>query len=341
MDSLGYYSYEERYKKRSKAIAISVGILLVFLILFPFLTYPVPPLGQEGILVNLGVIDFGQGEENGAAAAAPIAEQAQEEASAEEAVEEPVEEPEFEPVPEPVKATPPPAIEERKEPVKPSSAPDPDLIRQQNEAALALRERQAAERRANDARNAEAAAERAQRAEQAERQAQQRAAAEAEAKRQADAKAAADRKAAAEARAAALKASTGSLFNGGGDGNGGGKGNTGKSGNQGDPNGDPNASRTMGLSSGGTGNVGGGLMSRGVVRSPKINDSSQESGKVVITVCVDAAGKVTRADFTQRGSTTSNARLVELARRNAANYVFTASQTDEQCGNITYEFVVR
>ncbi len=333
MQTIGTYSYEERYKKRSKAIAIAGGAIILFLMLFPFLTYPVPPLGQEGILVNLGVIDFGQGEENGAAAAAPIAEQAQEESS----VAEPVEEPEPEITPEPVEATPPPAVEERREPVKPAATPDPDLLRQQNEAALALRERLHAERRANDARATQAAAERAERAEQAARAAQQRAAAEAEARRQAEAKAAADRRAAAEAKAAALKASTGSLFNGG-EGNGGGKGNTGKAGNQGDANGDPNAGALRGL---GTGSVGGGLQSRGVISSPKISDSSQEAGKVVITVCVDASGKVSKADYTQRGSTTSSPRLVELARRNASNYKFTPGSTDQQCGVIVYDFVVQ
>lgn len=117
---------------------------------------------------------------------------------------------------------------------------------------------------------------------------------------------------------------------------GGGKGDTNKQGNQGAPSGDP-AGQTTGLSKG-TGVVGDGLANRGVKSAPVLQDKSQNAGKVVISVCVDRKGNVIKAEFTQRGSTTSNAQLVDLAKRNASRYVFSESDLDEQCGTISYDF---
>ena len=320
---------EERYKKRSLTIALIFGALMIIMLLLPFLTYPVPPIGQEGILVNLGLVDFGQGDENAAAAAAPVADSPSEATSADAEVT-----PEPEPTPEPMEAvTPPPSPEPvRETPVKPV-APDPDLLRQQ-QSDFAMRERRASEKRA-----AEIAEARETAARQAESQRQAEAERQAEARRQAAA-AEAERKAAAEAKARSLRDATGSLFNGN-QGSGGGRGNTGKAGNQGDPNGDPNADRLTGISSGGAGQVGGGLGSRGVVSSPKLRDNSQRAGKVVISVCVDNTGRVTSAEYTQRGSTTSDAILTALARENARGYKFSPSSASSQCGSITYEFVVQ
>ena len=82
------------------------------------------------------------------------------------------------------------------------------------------------------------------------------------------------------------------------------------------------------------GTRGDGLTNRGVKRAPEISDSSQKTGRVVIYVCVDRMGNVTKADYTQRGSTTSDARLVSLAKQNAYRYLFSQSNLDEQCGTI-------
>ena len=119
-----------------------------------------------------------------------------------------------------------------------------------------------------------------------------------------------------------------------------GKGNTDKPGNQGVPDGDPDATKLEGISKG-SGVVGDGLTNRGVKRAPEISDSSQKTGRVVIYVCVDKSGNVTKADYTQRGSTTSDSRLVTLAKQNAYRYLFSASNQDEQCGTITYDFKVK
>ena len=159
---------------------------------------------------------------------------------------------------------------------------------------------------------------------------------EAEARKQAQAES--QRKAAEEAKRQEAynktKKSYGDLL--GGDG----KGNTGKPGNQGDPSGDPNAKALEGISKG-SGRVGGGLGNRGVLHEPKINDGSQKTGRVVISVCVDKNGKVIKAEYTQKGSTTTDSELKDIARRAALQFKFTDSDVEEQCGTITVDFKVR
>jgi TonB family protein len=55
---------DEQNKKRGMIISIAIHVLLLTLALLPLLTFPDPPPGQEGILVNLGLPDQGQGNEN-------------------------------------------------------------------------------------------------------------------------------------------------------------------------------------------------------------------------------------------------------------------------------------
>jgi hypothetical protein len=159
---------------------------------------------------------------------------------------------------------------------------------------------------------------------------------EAEAKRQAQAES--QRKAAEEAQRQEAynntKKTYGDLLGGSG------KGNTGKPGSQGDPNGDPNSDILEGISKG-SGRVGGGLGKRGVLREPQINDRSQKTGLVVISVCVDKRGKVIKAEYTQKGSTTTDSELKDIARKAALQFAFTASDIEEQCGTITVDFKVR
>jgi len=285
---------EEQNKKKGMITSTIVHTILIALLIFPLLTYPDPPPGQEGILVNLGA-DFGQGDEN--------APEGVPEAAPEETVE-PEPEPEVsEPEPQPEKK---PVKETVKEKPKPTTKP---VVTTEDPEAVALKKKK-------------------------EEEARIKAQKEADAKAKADAEAKA--KAEAEAKAKALKDKLGGAF-GGGEGEG--KGNTGKPGNQGDKDGDPNAKNLEGISTG-TGQVGGGLGNRGVVYSPKVQDTSQKTGVVVIKVCVDADGNVTTASWTQSGSTTADSQLKSLAINNARSWKF-AKGTDGQCGTIRYEFKVK
>jgi TonB family protein len=119
-----------------------------------------------------------------------------------------------------------------------------------------------------------------------------------------------------------------------------GKGNTNTSGNQGDPKGDPNAKALDGLAKG-SGRIGGGLSNRGVTYEPRFADKSQKTGRVVIEICVDPTGKVTEAKFTQRGSTTTDSELVNIALKGAREYKFSQGEAESQCGTVTVEFKVQ
>ena len=85
--------------------------------------------------------------------------------------------------------------------------------------------------------------------------------------------------------------------------------------------------------------TGSGLEGRGLVGAlPKPDYKTNVTGKVIIDVTVDAAGRVTSAEFHAQGSTTSNATLVEAAKRAAMKARFTESASFVQGGMITYVF---
>ena len=167
----------------------------------------------------------------------------------------------------------------------------------------------------------------------AEAEARKKAEAEAKKKAEEEAKKKAEAEAKRKAEYEAAKKQFGDSF-------GEGKGKTDKEGNQGDPNGDPDASRLEGISTG-SGMVGGGLGGRGVLYEPKIKDSSQKSGKVVVDVCVNRSGEVVSAKFTQKGSTTTDVTLIGIAERESRKFKFSKSTIDKQCGTITIDFRVR
>jgi TonB family protein len=130
-----------------------------------------------------------------------------------------------------------------------------------------------------------------------------------------------------------------------------GQGNTGKPGNQGVPGGtgDNPFGKTPGTGGGqgggdgtGTGSsVGGGLGGRKVTQRGRVNDTSQKSGKVVVEVCVDTEGNVVSADYTQRGSTTSDSELRSKAISAAKQFRFAPSQSSKECGTITFNFQLK
>jgi outer membrane biosynthesis protein TonB len=111
-------------------------------------------------------------------------------------------------------------------------------------------------------------------------------------------------------------------------------------GDEGDPSGDPERSALDDIAKG-SGKVGGGLTNRGVIYEPTIQENSQQSGTVVVEICVDTEGKVETAKFTQRGSTTTNKSLVDVAIAGAKKYQFTKSEIEKQCGTVTVNFIVK
>ncbi len=121
---------------------------------------------------------------------------------------------------------------------------------------------------------------------------------------------------------------------------GGGDGNTGTPGDQGDINGDPNSSNYTG---GGDGNgISFNLAGRTMVNKPKIQDNSQEEGRVVVDIFVDKYGKVIRVNAGARGSNTTNSTLLKKAKEAALATKFNANPNarEEQKGQMTFIFIL-
>ncbi len=77
------------------------------------------------------------------------------------------------------------------------------------------------------------------------------------------------------------------------------------------------------------------------IPAPQYNSNSQ--GKVVIKVWVDRDGKVIRAEFNPKGSTTSDAKLIQASRDAALKARFNSdiNAPEEQVGSLTYLFKVQ
>lgn len=189
---------DEQNKKRGMMASVAFHVILVMLAILPLLTFPDPPPGQAGILVNLGLPDEGQGSEN-AGPSEPV--------TAEEVPEQPQEE-----------VAPPPS---EPKPSKPEPEPKKEVITTEDPSQVAIRKEQERKERERQEQLDQ------QRREQ-ERLEQQRREQEAKAKAEREAK---------EREAQELKNSIGGLFgDGGGKGETGKPGNQGDPG--GDPNAD-------------------------------------------------------------------------------------------------------
>lgn len=300
---------EKKDEQIGLVVSTVLHILLLLLLFLPLLKFPIPPPEQEGILVSFGQPDIGQGDDK------PMTQN---------------EDPNVPPIPPAETKTPEPEKEIAKaEPEKPKKTepiktPDKKVITTEDPEVAALKKKQ------KEAADKAAADEKAKKAEEARvrEETRKKAAADEAAK-----KAEADKAAKEQAELDAAKKQYGNVF-------GGGKGSTGKPGNEGDPNGDPNADNLKGISTG-TGKVGGGLGGRGVKYEPTIQENSQKTGRVVVSVCVDKSGNVTSAKYTQKGSTTTDTGLRQIAEENAAKFKFTPSNIDQQCGTITFDFKVK
>ena len=106
------------------------------------------------------------------------------------------------------------------------------------------------------------------------------------------------------------------------------------------PEGEDKASGTgPGLNPDGLDQLDKGLQGRGLVGAlPKPSYPGSKSGKIVVRVTVDAAGRVTSAAYEPKGSTESDAALIDAALAAARKARFTESRAAVQGGTITYIF---
>lgn len=85
------------------------------------------------------------------------------------------------------------------------------------------------------------------------------------------------------------------------------------------------------------------LAGRRMTGVPRINDKSQETGKVVVAITVDKTGQVIKAVPGARGSTTTSSALYAKAQQAAMQAKFNANPdaTELQVGTITFVFIVQ
>ena len=123
-------------------------------------------------------------------------------------------------------------------------------------------------------------------------------------------------------------------------------------GDQGKPNGDVKGTDYTGNPGIGTGGKGGlgnngapqlGMSGRKIIFFPTILDNSQKTGRVVVNIKVDKQGNVIWAKATQKGSTTTDSYLFQLAEEAALKTKVNDDPTaaEEQFGTITYSFRVK
>jgi len=93
----------------------------------------------------------------------------------------------------------------------------------------------------------------------------------------------------------------------------------------------------------GNGGISFDLAGRRLVRKPTIDDKSQETGKVVVSITVDKDGNVTEARPGARGSTTTSSYLFGKAKEAAMRAKFSPNPdgTDIQKGTMTFVFLVQ
>lgn len=129
-------------------------------------------------------------------------------------------------------------------------------------------------------------------------------------------------------------------------GNGTGGTGSGNGGGTGDGTGTGSGGGTGTGSGGGNGDgagIGFDLTGRNFRSLPRLEDRSQEQGRVVIEIIVDKSGNVLRADGPARGSTITNATLVRKSIDAAKKAKFSPSPqgVEEQKGSITFNFILR
>src|SRR5690606_30598521 len=116
------FETDPKDRKRAVRTSVLVNIGLLILLLFPFMSFQVPPPGQEGILVSFVMPDMGSGNDM------PDTQQE------EDVPPEPAQEEELPPMPEP-----PPVVEE--------VVPEEEILTQEDPNAIAIREKEEREAR--------------------------------------------------------------------------------------------------------------------------------------------------------------------------------------------------
>ena len=125
------------------------------------------------------------------------------------------------------------------------------------------------------------------------------------------------------------------------------QGNTAGDGNMGDPSGsksDNYLGKNTGLGSEGEGRgrIGSGLVGRNLKSIPPIVDKSNKTGKIIISVNVNADGSVKKSEFVAMGSSITDTELVNKCIQSAKKAKFSPSDDkDSDWGKLVFTFEIR
>lgn len=302
-------------KRKTLATLITVGVHLLVLVLLSVLSLQASALKSadaDGIPVLLGEIPDAAGVDLGGLPSAS------EESPA--------------PAPEPQEAAPEPTPAPT--PTEKKSEQPKKQITQKEERSVAAEEEET-EKKAKETEARRQAEEEKKRAaaEEARKVAAQRKAAE-----EAAAKKRAEEKARTDAAAAAANSKMAGAFGKGG--KTGSSGYTQGQGSQGSPTGNSNVGATSGVGGNGTGiaaKVGNRTMTAGP--RPIYTPDNQSEGTIVVSIVVNAAGKVVSAHAT--GGKVTNPAYRRAAEQAALKSTFSASSNNSEQGTITYNIKLR
>ncbi|MFH6604545.1 energy transducer TonB [Maribacter algicola] len=283
---------DTRHKKKSFTLTTLLLSVLLLVLFYIGLTYMDPPI-ENGISINFGTTDFGSGQvqPKEKIRSEPLDTPPVEPTKQEEVVEETVEE----------------VVEEKPEETVPKEAPSEQVLTQENEEAIKIKQAQEAKRKAEDA------AREAQRKKEAEAQ---RAKAEAERKAEEQRRAEEKKRQEQEAKKKKLDELMGGLNKSDGSASGS-EGDDDRAGDKGSPDGDPYATSYYGSPGSGSGTGGYGLNGRSLVSKGKVQQECNEAGRVVVQIWVDKNGNVVKAEPGVKGTTNTASCLLEPAKKTA------------------------
>ncbi len=284
---------DTRHKKKSFTLTTLLLSVLLLVLFYIGLTYMDPPI-ENGISVNFGTTDFGNGrvQPKEKIQSEPLDKPPVEPTKQEEVEEEIVEEEVVEEVPEEVTA---------------KEAPAEKVLTQENEEAIKIKKAIEEKKRVEEAAKAEQ-----KRKEDAVKREKAKAAKIAQQKRDAEEKARQEQ----EAKKKKLDELMGGLNKSDGTASGS-EGDDNTAGDKGQPDGDPYATSYYGSPGSGSGTGGYGLNGRSLVSKGKVPQECNESGRVVVKIIVDKNGNVVSATPGVKGTTNNNPCLLEPAKKTA------------------------
>jgi len=304
---------DTEHKKKSFTLTTLLLSVLLLMLFYIGLTYMDPPV-ENGISVNFGTMDFGNG-----------AVQPKQKIRSE-----PLDTPPVEPAKQEVVQAVEEVIEQPVEEVVEKAAPLEKVLTRESEESIKIRQAEEAKKKAENA-----AAEKKRKAEAVEQKKKAEAARIAKEKRDAEEKARLEQ----EAKKRKLDELMGGLNKSDGNSSGS-EGDDKIAGDKGQSNGDPYATSYYGSPGSGSGTGGYGLNGRSLVNKGKVQQECNESGRVVVKITVDRNGKVISAEPGVRGTTNTNPCLLDPARKTAFMHKWNldANAPTKQVGFVVVNF---